>query len=153
MQPGQKIEIQLVDELGNPVKIAGVIPFVRLFCRGYGERPRYTLQAWPTNTEGRSEVSFSDLEEERLVLGISDLMDFNTLITDCERTVEIWIPSESDFEERRRHLLERVSRWRPAWLTTWPTNGRLVPVQPKRVTLEGRVTSIPIAVKMFNEAP
>ena len=149
MQPGQKIEIQLVDKSGNPVRIAGVIPYIRLFHRGYGERPRYTFQGWPTNAAGRSEVTFNDLDEDRIMLSFSNLMDFNTPLAECDPTVEIWIPPESHFEEARRRILEWPSRSRPAWLTAWPTNGKLGPVAPSKVTLRGRTTLVEITVDLL----
>lgn len=147
MQRGQIIEIQLVDRSGTQVRMANVLPEIRVFYRGRTERPLYSFEVWSTDTGGRCEIRFEDLEVQRMLLGSGDLMDFNTPLTDCDPVVEVRIAPESEFEARKRRPW-RTSWWRPAWLTDWPANGQLEPVEPKRVTLSGRVTRVDMVVKL-----
>lgn len=147
MNPGQIIDIQLVDHSGVPVRLGNVLPKVRLFYKGRTDGPPfYTFEVWPTDSDGRCQIRYDDLEDVRRLLGSADLMDFNTPLTECDPTVEIWIPPESDFVRRREIILKRVSWWRPAWLIEWPANGRLEPVEPKRIRLENHVTRVEIPV-------
>ena len=145
MRPGQKVEIQLMDEIGAPVALANVIPEIRLF-HADRFRPRYAFDGWPTDSMGRAIVSFEDLEEERVILGLADLMDFNTRLTECDPMIEIAIPSGNDFQERRALMLGRRSRWRPAWLTEWPANWKIVSSIPRRLMLLEQVTHVDISV-------
>lgn len=152
MRPGQKIQIQLIDDSGRPVPIANVLPEVRLFYRGRTERHRYAFKTWATDSEGRCEIRYEDLEDLRHLLGSADLMDFNTPLTECGPLVEVRIPSEDEFQEMKRGPWRR-SWWRPAWLTDWPANGQLEPVEPRRVKLEGRVTRVEIPVRLRARQP
>ena len=147
MKPGQAVEIQLVDERGKPVRLRNVVPEIRLFTPAGGP-PRYSFDGWPTDESGCSVNTFADLEEERAMLGLGDLMDYNTPLTDCAQEVEVAIPPGADFENRKARLSQRLSRWRPAWLSDWPANGCLAPVQPRRVTLDGAVTRLEIPVSL-----
>lgn len=151
MQPNQRIEIQLVDEHGSPVRLANVLPEIDLFYRGRLEKPRYRFELWATDADGRCAIRFEDLEMMRKLLGAGDLMDFNTPLTECDPVVEIRIPLGSEFEARRR-LPWRESWWRPAWLTEWPANGCLAPIEPKRVELHDIVTRVEIAVSLPTDA-
>lgn len=148
MLRGQEIEIQLVDEAGNPVRLANVVAEIRLFYKEGPGRPLYRFDTWPTDAEGRSVTSFLDLEEQRTVLAFGALMDFNVPLTDCDPLVEVLVQPESEFTRRRAALLGMRSLWRPAWLIDWPGNGQLDPVQPRRIRLEGRVTRVEIPVRL-----
>jgi hypothetical protein len=148
MQPHQRIDIQLVNSTGDPVRLAKVLPEIRFFYKGKLGRPRYRFDVWSTDGDGHCVISFEDLDMKRRLLGNGDLMDFNTPLTECDPMVEIWIPPESEFELRKQHMW-RESWWRPAWLTDWPANGLLEPSDPKRVTLSGRITPVEMIVDLL----
>lgn len=145
MQPGQTIAIQLVDTSGAPLHLAGVVPEIAFFFQGRTERPLYTFDGFATDDQGASDIDFSEIEAQRQLLRSASLMDYNVALTDCDPTVEVRIPPERDFEERRQRIWHR-SWWRPTWISEWPSNGRLAPVKPVRTRVEGRFTRVEIPV-------
>ncbi len=146
MHPGQSIQIQLVDDAGAPAPLGNVLPEVRFFCGGQTKRHRYAFKTWSTDPGGRCEIRYEELEDMRRLLASADLMDFNTPLEECDALVEVRIPPEEELLELKRRPWRR-SWWRPAWLSEWPANGQLGPVEPRRVTAGGRVTRVEIPVR------
>lgn len=145
MQPGQAVEIQLVDGAGRRVRLGNVLPTITLFSGGHRH---YVFDVRPTGADGRTLVRFDELETRRREAGLTSLMDFNTPLTALDPSVEISISSESELQKQVA-AMEEWNHWtRPAWVLKWPVNGCLAPVQPKRVTLEGPLTRVDIVVSL-----
>ena len=135
MQPGQKIEIQLADELGRRVRLANVLPTITFFLGGHR---RYVFDLAPTGADGRTLVGFDELNTRRLEAGLTSLMDFNDSLTCLDAEVEISISSESELRERVRGMDEWNHWTRPTWILKWPVNGCLAAVEPKQAVLVER---------------
>ncbi len=138
MQPGQTIEIQLVDSSGRNIRLGNVLPMITLFSGGHRH---YIFDLRPTGTDGRTLIKFSELEARRREEGLSSLMDYNVPITALDPPVEISIPSESYLQDRLRGM-EEWDHWsRPAWVLKWPVNGCLAPVKPVTSPLRKGISS------------
>ena len=145
MQPGQAIEIQLVDESGRKVRLGNVLPRITFFGGGYRH---YRFDLRPTESDGRIIVPYNELETRRHEKGLLSLMDYNAPLTGLDSDVEISISTESYLRERVQGM-EEWNHWsRPAWVLKWPVNGCLAPVEPQRVTLEGPLTHVDMVVSL-----
>jgi hypothetical protein len=145
MQPGQKIEIQLVDTAGHRVRLRNVLPTITFFSGGHRH---YVFDLRPTEADGQSRIGFDELETRRRELGLTHLMDYNTPLTTLDPSVEISIPSETHLQKRLQ-VMEEWNHWdRPSWVLKWPVNGCLAPVESKRVTLEGPLTHVDIVISL-----
>lgn len=145
MQPGQAIEIQLVDSAGRRVRLENVLPTITFFSGGHRH---YVFDLRPTGADGRTLVKYDELETRRCEKGLISLMDYNDPLTALDPSVEISISSESELQKRLKGM-EEWNHWsRPAWVLKWPVNGCLAPVQPKRVTLEGSLTHVDVVVSL-----
>ena len=145
MQPGQAIEIQLVDSAGRLVRLGNVLAGITFFR---GDYRRYNFDLRPTKLDGKILVDFDELEARRRELGLSSLMDYNDPLTRLDRCIEISLPSESQLQERLR-AIEVWDHWcRPAWTLKWPVNGSLAAVPPVRATLDGPLTHVNIVVSL-----
>lgn len=149
MQPGQKVEIQLVDDAGRSVRLANVLPVITLYTGGHR---RYVFDLRPTSAEGRTAVDFIELDTQRKEEGLHSLMDYNTPLTACDREVEISVPTESALRDRQRGMEQWNSRLRPAWVLEWPINRCLAPVRPRRVMLQEPVTYANLVVDLPTDA-
>ncbi len=145
MQPGQKIEVQLVDAAGRRVRLGNVLANITLYAGGH---LCYAFDFRPTASGGNADVDFIELDTQRKENGLYSLMDYNTPLTACDPVVEISVPGEAQLRKRQQGIEEWNSRTIPAWLLKWPVNGCLAPVQPKRVTLEGSLTHVDIVVSL-----
>ena len=145
MRPGQKIEIQLVDEVGRRVRLRNILVTLTLFMGGH---LRYTFDLKPTSADGRTTIDFEELNTRRLQSGLICLMDYNTPLTDCDSKVEISVLSEAGLQQR----LQAINQWdswsRPSWTLKWPANGCLGPVPPEQVTLQETLTRVDLAVSL-----
>lgn len=145
MQPGQAIEIQLVDGAGRRVRLGNVLPTITFFN---GEHRLYVFDLRPTGADGRTYVDFSELDTRRREAGLTSLMDFNVPLTALDLPVEISVSSELELR-KTLNAIEKWDHWsRPAWVSKWPVNGCLGPVKPKRVTLEGTLTHVDMVVSL-----
>ncbi len=145
MRGGQKIEIQLVDDVGRAVQMGNVLATITFFSGGH---LRYVFDLNPTGSDGRTTAEFDELDVQRAAAGLNNLMDYNTALNECDREVEISVPSEAQLRKRQ----EAVKQWNPktipAWLLQWPVNGYLAPVRPVRVAPSGPVTVVDIVVAL-----
>lgn len=150
MQPGQRIEIQLVDDAGRPVRLGNVLMSITLYT---GVHRRYVFDLRPTQQDGSTAVCFAELDTLRKEEGLYSLMDYNTPLTACDPVVEISVPSETELRKREEGIWQWNPRTVPVWLLKWPVNGCLAPVRPKRVTMEGTLTHIDIIVSLPMDIP
>jgi len=144
MLRNQRIEIQLVDGQGSSIRLANVLPTITFFDKGHRF---YVFDLRPTDSDGRTVVDFDEIDTRRSEAALTSLMDYNTLLTALDPTVQISIPSDADLQQR----LVAMSEWnhwtRPAWILKWPLNACLPPVEPERIELHGPVTRVEIVVR------
>lgn len=145
MQPGQKIEIQLLDDGGRRVRLANVLVNVTFYTSGH---LRYVFDLRPTLPSGITGADFAELDTQRKENGLYSLMDYNTPLTACDQEVEASVPGEAQLRKRRQGIEEWNSRTVPSWLLKWPVNGCLGPVQPLRVSMVGPVTHVDLVVRL-----
>lgn len=150
MQPGQRIEIQLVDNAGRPIRLGNVLMSITLYT---GVHRRYVFDLRPTRQDGSTAVRFDELDTLRKENGLYSLMDYNTPLTACDPEVEISVPSETELRRREEGIWQWSPRTVPAWLLKWPVNGCLAPVQPERVTMKGTVTHVDIVAILPTDFP
>ena len=123
MQPGQAIEIQLVDSAARRVRLGNVLPTITFFSGG---RRHYVFDLRPTGADGRTLVKYDELETRRREAGLTSLMDYNDPLTSLDPPVEISISAESELQKTLQ-AMEQWNHWsRPAWVLKWPANGCLL---------------------------
>lgn len=106
MKPGTKLRIQMADPSHRPLPLGGVILDLRFFVRG---TERYRFDAGETNAEGSLVVKYDDMDAIRKENQKFALMDYNTKIDECDDSIVICAPSESELEAR----LKAFEKWYP----------------------------------------
>ena len=142
MRPGQSIRIRLKDREGNVVALKSVLIHIEFFMHG---SYRYGFAAGRTDHEGRLVVSYGDLEEQRRRYSLTNLMDYNTRLEDCDPTVNLSILSEEELCSRRQKAAQAYGK-DPEWAKTWPSNAQ-VQAQATTVELSYPITDVAITVE------
>lgn len=139
MKPSQSIEIQLVNDHGEPLPIGNVVVEVHFATKG---NYRFGFKVGRTDESGALDVSYADIEKVRRSNAEENLMDYNTKLEDCDPTVKVTIPSERKLREQHDNAM-RFYQAPPAWAKEWPSNAQ-VKENEKSVELIGQVTSVRI---------
>jgi hypothetical protein len=135
MKPGQLIDIQFVNNDGEPVAAANILIDLEFSTKG---NFRYRFGVGRTDESGRLTVSYADVEAIRKKNAEFDLMDYNTKLEQCDPQVAIVIDSEEELRERFNNAL-RSYKEPPLWAKNWPSNSS-VRNQKKLVELVGPTT-------------
>jgi hypothetical protein len=141
MRRGSLLQIQLNDSDNMPLAIAKVFVDVAFQKEG---RERYRFEAGETDSSGRISASYDHFEKIRRDNQAFAVMDYNTMLEDCDPVISVSVPTPAEltrrvaalrkwFPERMRALSERVAA---------SNNGR-VQVEETRVELiDGGITRV-----------
>ena len=118
MKPEQSIVVELVDEAGASLQLAGVYVDLELYTRG---RYRYGFRLGATNNSGRICIDYEMVEEKRSEGARVFLMDYNTPITDCDRRVKIHVPTADELKKAYDGIGQWFEGKKPAYAEGWRT--------------------------------
>jgi hypothetical protein len=105
MKPTQALILQLRDELGNPLLLAGIYFDLLFFIQG---QDCYGFRFGPTDGQGELRITYRDVETKRALEAKFYLMDYNTPLDDCDDRLKIQIPSADK--------LRKAYEWQAKWL-------------------------------------
>ena len=141
MRPGSLLQIQLNDSDNLPLAIAKVFVDVAFQKEG---RERYRFEAGETDSGGQISASYDHFEKIRRDNQSFAVMDYNTVLEDCDSVISVSVPTPAEltrrvdalrkwFPERMRALSERVKA----------SNNYRVQVEETRVELiDGGITRV-----------
>jgi hypothetical protein len=93
----QDLTVQLLDGQGEPLRIPGVLLDIRFYVGG---QFRYSFPLGQTDAEGVCSTSFESIERQLEANRRLFLMDYNTPLRDCDRTVGVAVPTGAELKER-----------------------------------------------------
>jgi hypothetical protein len=141
MRRGSLLQIQLNDPDHIPLAIAKVFVDVAFQKEG---RERYRFEAGETDSGGQISASYDHFEKIRRDNQSFAVMDYNTVLEDCDSVISVSVPTPAEltrrvdalrkwFPERMRALSERVKA----------SNNYRVQVEEMRVELiDGGITRV-----------
>ena len=96
MKPSDSFVVQLADETGQPIRLSDVSISVDLFLDG---KHRYGFRLGPTDEEGHLDVSYADVEEERLDNLKAQSWDYKTRLDECDPVVRFSVPTQAELDQ------------------------------------------------------
>lgn len=93
MKPTEVFDIQLVDESGRSIHLAGVSVSIDFFLKG---SHRYGFRLGPTDAEGHLTVRYEDVEARRLENLKAQPWDYKTRLEECDPLVVFSVPSQDE---------------------------------------------------------
>jgi hypothetical protein len=139
MKLDQSVEIQLINDRGEPASIGNIVVEVHFTTNG---NYRYGFKVGRTDELGSLKVTYADVERERHSNAETNLMDYNTRLEECDPTITITIPSERNLREQYDNAM-RFYQAPPLWSKEWPSNSQVKRVQ-ESFELTGHLTSVRI---------
>jgi hypothetical protein len=117
MKTDQKLILQLLDESGKRLLLAGIYTDLDFYING---QHCYGFRFGPTDDQGRLCIAFSDVEKQRVLAAKFNLMDYNTPLDKCVGSVKIKIPSADElrkaYEWQTKSLASGASTEAKGWL-------------------------------------
>lgn len=105
------IQIQLVDSSGTALELKDVSIDAVFYVQA---RVRYRFHAGVTDARGRLVVTFEQLEKTRLENQAISIMDYNTLLQDCDPQLGLIVPSSAELQQRQA----AKQKWFPSDVAT-----------------------------------
>ena len=147
MRPGSLLQIQLNDSDNLPLAIAKVFVDVAFQKEG---RERYRFEAGETDSSGQISASYEHFEKIRRDNQSFAIMDYNTMLEDCDPVITVNVPTPAElirtvdalrkwFPERMRALFERLEASNNGSVQVKETRVELVDGGVTRVDLHGTV--------------
>lgn len=100
------VHVQLTDRTGMPLELDNVSIDAETYMRG---RVRYRFQVGVTDFRGQLIVTFDQLEKARLDNQAMSIMDYNTLLQDCDPQLGILAPTFDELQQRHT----AIQKWYP----------------------------------------
>ena len=98
MNKNFEMEVQLVNEVREPLELRGVSLDAEMYLNG---RIRYRFEVGVTDSRGKLRFTFQDLEQSRLSNQEFALMDYNTPLEECDANLGLIVPSMAEIEQRQ----------------------------------------------------
>lgn len=95
MKPNDVFELQLVDNDGHPIALAGVSVSIDFFMHG---NHRYGFRLGPTDHAGQLTVRYVDVETKRLASLKVQPWDYKTRLEECDSYVVFSVPSQEELD-------------------------------------------------------
>jgi len=132
MKKRTSLDIQLTDANGAPLSIANVVLDATLYTQG---RKRYQFYAGKTDALGHLHLTVDSLEKERRRNQVFSMMDYNTVLDECDPRIDLAVPSA---EELRQQQIA-IRKWFPEnagdLKRTEASNNGVVCCSPAQVSL------------------
>ncbi len=144
MKPGQTINVRLIAQSGEPLQVPNAFVRVQLFTNG---QFRYSFTCGPTDGQGRLDITFAELEQQRIASATESLMDYNTKLELCDDRVKLSLPSKAELDAAS----QIATRWAgdgnaPPYAREWSasSNGQLK-AEDVSAELHGDENIVPMA--------
>jgi hypothetical protein len=149
MKPDQALQLQLVDKEKNPIHLSKVFLDIDLYTHG---NYRYGFRLGSTNDQGRFHLNYGLVEAKRAEAAKIFLMDYNTLLADCDDRVKISVPTP----EILKKAYDGIGQWFggrvPDYAEGWSTaNNAKIKAVDVFVELTQGESLVPIYCEVMNE--
>ena len=95
MKPDDAFKLQLVDNDGDPLALAGASVSIDFFMHG---NHRYGFRLGPTDHAGQLTVRYDDVETKRLASLEVQPWDYKTRLEECDSYVVFSVPSQEELD-------------------------------------------------------